>query len=214
MLAGAQREMVTPIALRFRDEFSGDAPIGRLTLLLDVQDGSGWRPVDRTPVRTPSGVFAYPNLERHAAPAGLPARRYRIRVEADFYRADHLRNKDGVEFDAFPGNDDVLPSAYATSVTTEVLLPSPRYPFPTHVPVVRGIVADAFGAPVANAVVSQGMLERVLSDERGQYALPLRWVVAGVPTEIDAEDERTGRAGTRLVMLPSSLGVSVNFTIT
>lgn len=212
-LAGAMRQLITPIALRLRDDFSGDAPTGKVTLHLDVRDGSTWREVDRQPVRTPSDVFAYPNLERHAMPIGLPARRYRVRIDAKFYRASHLRMNDGIEFDAFPGNDDVPPSAFATQVMTELLLPNVNYPFPTHVPVLRGVVTDVSGDPVANVLVREGIRETVLTDERGQYALPLRWVTPAVPAPVDAEDLRTGRTDTQLILLPSSLGVGINFTI-
>src|SRR5688500_4760169 len=101
MLAGAQRDLVTPIALRLTDDFTGGTPAGRVALFLDVKDGSQWRPVDRRPVRTPSDVYAFPNLERHAAPLGRPPRHYRVRIEAEYYRPEYLRNSDGIEFDAF-----------------------------------------------------------------------------------------------------------------
>jgi hypothetical protein len=214
LLAGAQRELVTPIAIRLRDDFSGDGVVGNVALLLDIKEGSGWCPLDRAPATTASGIYIYPNLERRAAPIGLPPRRYRVRIEAANYRPRYLRIDDAIEFNAFPGNDDVLPTTYAKTVRVEALLPSVNYPFPTHVPVLRGLVTDAGGNPVPNVVVHEGLRETVLTDERGQYALPLRWVPPAVPVPIDAEDLRTARTDTQLVMLPSSLGVSINFTIT
>lgn len=212
-LAGARRELTTPIAIRLRDDFTGEAPFGSVVLFLDVQDGTAWHPTGRAPAMTASGIFTYPNLERSAAPAGKPPRRYRVRIEAANYRPRYLRSADAVEFDAFPGNDDVVPSTFATVVQTEALLPSPGYPFPTHVPVLRGLVTDTAGKPVANVVVREGLRETVLTDARGQYALPLRWVPPAVPVPIDAEDLRTGRTDTNTIVLPSSLGVSINFTI-
>jgi hypothetical protein len=214
MMALERRELTTPIALRLHDDFAGAGPVGKVTLILDAQDGAGWRTVDRAPAITASGIYTYPNLERSAAPIGKPPRHYRVRIEADFYRPRYLRIDDGIEFDAWPGNDDLLPATFATSVQQELLWPSVNYPFPTHVPVLRGRVTDAGGNPVPNVVVHEGLRETVLTDERGQYALPLRWVPPAVPVPIDAEDLRTARTDTQLVMLPASLGVSINFIIT
>jgi hypothetical protein len=214
MIAIDRRELTTPIALRLQDEFSGDSPAGKVTLKLDVQDGGNWRETDRAPSITASGIYTYPNLERRAAPIGLPPRRYRVRITADRYRPRYLRIIDAIEFDAWPGNDDVPPSTFATTVQSEALWPSANYPFPTHVPVLRGRVTDATGVPVPNVVVREGLRETVLTDERGEYALPLRWVPPAVPTVIDAEDLRTLRTDSQMVVLPASLGVSTNFIIT
>jgi hypothetical protein len=214
VIATEGRVLTTPIALRLLDDFAGAGPVGKVTLKLDVQDGPNWREADRAPAITASGIYTYPNLERRAAPIGVPPRRYRVRITADHYRPRYLRIDDGIEFDAWPGNDDVLPSIFATAVQPEALWPSVNYPFPPHVPVLRGRVTDASGAVVPNCVVREGLRETVLTDERGEYALPLRWVPPAVPVPIDAEDLRTLRTDSQMVVLPASLGVSINFIIT
>jgi hypothetical protein len=57
------------------------------------------------------------------------------------------------------------------------------------------------------------MLEHVLTDERGVYALPLRGVPEGVATPIDAIEERTGRHGSISIQLPDALGKSQKISI-
>ena len=145
---------------------------------------------------------------------GVPPRHYRFRLVARLYRPFYGANSDGIEFDAFPYSDIEPPSVFATHLTDVVLTPSPAYPFPTHVPVLRGVVVDLAGDPVRDAVVSEGNRERVLTDERGEFALPLRWVADNVATPIDAEDQRTGRTGTIVIVLPGALGISQTMTVT
>jgi hypothetical protein len=77
--------------------------------------------------------------------------------------------------------------------------------------VLRGFVEDASGAPVPNVLVHQAAAERALTDERGTFALPLRWAASGMV--VDANDVRTGRAGSHTLSLPSDLLASVTITI-
>jgi hypothetical protein len=94
------------------------------------------------------------------------------------------------------------------------LTPAVNYPFPTHIRVLRGVVIDTFGAPVADAEVSQGITEKTLSDEKGMYGLPLRWATNGVLIPIDATDHRTGRMGTIQITLPQALGSNQTIIVT
>lgn len=215
MLAGEAATTYSPIGLRLVDEFTGDGPLGRVRVLLDRRDDLGlWRATDIKPVTTPGGVLTYPGLERRREPSGQPARRYRVRLDADFYRAFYRSQFDGVEFDAFPFNDTTPPQVVAAMPQDELLVPSSAYQFPTHVRVLRGAVVDIAGRPVADVIVSQGGLERVLTDERGAFALPLRWAQEGVPLPVDAIDQRTGRTGMKSVTLPQDLGMNQQITIT
>lgn len=215
VLAGESAMLYSPIGLRLVDEFTGDGPVGRVRAFLDRRDAAGvWRATDIAPVKTPGGVLVYSGLERRREVAGQPARRYRVRLEADFYRAFYRSQFDGVEFDAFPYNDTAPPATIAAMPQDELLVPSSAYPFPTHVRVLRGAVVDAAASPVADVIVSHGGLERVLTDERGEFALPLRWASEGVPLPIDAIDQRTGRTGMRPVTLPQDLGTNQEITIT
>ena len=215
MLAGETAMLYSAVGLRLVDEFTGERPLGRVRAFLDQRDSAGvWRLTNIAPVTTPGGVLTYPGLERRREVAGQPARRYRVRLEADFYRAFYRSQFDGVEFDAFPFNDTTPPSSFAAMPQDELLLPASTYPFPTHVRVLRGSVVDAAGDPVADVIVSQGGLERSLTDERGAFALPLRWAAEGVPLPVDAIDQRTGRTGVKSVTLPQDLGTNQEITIT
>ena len=215
MLAGETAMLFSAIGLRLVDEFTGKSPLGRVRAFLDQRDSAGaWRLTRLAPVRTPGGVLTYPGLERRREVAGQPARRYRVRLDADFYRPFYRSQFDGVEFDAFPFNDTNPPQTFAAMPQDELLLPSSAYPFPSHVRVLRGAVVDAGGLPVADVVVSQAGVERTLTDGRGAFALPLRWAAAGVPIPVDAIDQRTGRTGVKSVTLPQDLGTNQEITIT
>lgn len=215
VLAGESAMLYSPVGLRLLDEFTGKGPLGRVVAFLDWQDDSGaWQATGRAPVMTPGGVLTYPGLERRRLAAGAPSRRYRVRLEAELYRAFYRAQFDGREFDAFPFNDTTPPSTLAAMPQDELLVPSSAYPFPTHVRVLRGAVVDAAGVPVADVIVSQGGLERVLTDERGTFALPLRWAQEGAPLPVDAIDQRTGRTGMKSVTLPQDLGKNQEITIT
>jgi hypothetical protein len=214
VLAGETRMLFSPIGLRLVDEFTGAGPLGRVRAFLDQQDSvGGWTKTNVSPVVTPGGVLAYPGLERRAEPASLPPRRYRVRIEADYYRPFYRAQFEGIEFDAFPYNDTNPPTTVAAMPQAELLLPSCEYPFQTHVRVLRGVVTHA-GAPVQDVLVSQGGLERVLTDERGNYALPLRWATEGLPFLVDALDQRTGRTGAKPITLPQDLGINQEIIIT
>jgi hypothetical protein len=213
--AAAERtKLYSPIGLRLLDDFTGATPLGRVEAYLDARDASGnWNATGVSAVKTPSGVVSYPGLERHANVAGLPSRHYRVRLEAEFYVPLYQRNSDGIEFDAFPYNDDHPPATLNVGTQDAVLTPAPNYQIEGHIPVLRGVVVDAANKPVTNALVTQGSKERVLTDSRGTFALPLRWVAANTPVPVDAVDERTGRAGTLTIQLPGSLSKSQKIQI-
>ena len=61
---------------------------------------------------------------------------------------------------------------------------------------------------MVNAEVSRGNTERVLSDEQGSYALPLRLTPDNTPVAIDAVDHISGEHGQITVTLPADLGGS------
>ena len=215
VMGGERRELVTPIGLRLIDGFTGKDPIGRVGVVVDREEPAGvWTELtDVKPVRSASGIIACPQLDRVADVAAAPARRYRLRVTAEFYRPFYDPMKNGVEFDGFAYSDENVPAGYAQQVAQLILLPSPAYPFPAHVAVLRGVVK--FGStPVADAVISEGGRETALADERGEFALPLRWVAPNAATPIDAEDRWTGRTGTIVILIPMALGVNQTITIT
>jgi hypothetical protein len=85
-----------------------------------------------------------------------------------------------------------------------LLLPSATYPFPSHVPVLRGQVLDPAQRPVPDVRVRRGNIEEVLTDDQGVFGLPLRFAPPGAVT-IDAHDERNNRTQTIQVTLPADL---------
>jgi hypothetical protein len=134
---------------------------------------------------------------------------------------------DGVEFDAYPYNDADQPAFWSRAARAIHLAPAANYPFPAHIRILRGRVvaevngiespiADAEvrrmvppdGTPVADVEVNLANKERVLTDERGEFALPLRWAPLKGEITVDAFDYLANRKGEKKVMLPDDLGKS------
>lgn len=204
--------LYSPIGLRLVDDFTGQAPLGRVRARLDRQASPGvWATTELKSVLTPSSVLTWPGLGRAQEPASALTRRYRARIEAEQYRPAYLQNADGVEFDAPPWDDQNPPSPLTTGPADLYLLTAPVYAFPTWVRVLHGVVEDASGGPVANVLVSQATAERTLTDERGAFSLALRWATSGLA--VDALDVRTGRTGSHVLVLPSDLQSSLTLTI-
>jgi len=214
---GEHSELFSPIGLRLLDELTGELPIGRVEAFLDVRDGTAWRATGIPAVRTPGGVVAYPGLERRADVSG-PARRYRVHLAADFYRPVYPSSPfEGFEFDALPWNDTNPPKTITRFPQDAKLTPSTGYPFPPFVPVLRGRVVNGAKKPVADAEVKfvqlTQVLSRVLSDERGEFALPLRLAAFGVALTIKTDHRPTGHTSTLNVTLPGTLGKSLTISI-
>ncbi len=209
-------DLYSPVGLRLLDELTGATPLGNVSAVLDVLDVTGsWQQTDIQEIRTPSGIISYPELERHADVTGLKPRQYRVRLVADFYVPLYRANSNGIPFTASPYNDTNPPAVIVGMATDTLLLPAPNYPFDAHIPVLRGLVTDAANKSVPDVYVTQGNLERVLTDSRGTFALPLRWAQLNVQISIDATDQRTNpnRHGSIQIQLPNSLRQSQTITI-
>ncbi|HMF56562.1 MAG TPA: hypothetical protein VK619_09475 [Pyrinomonadaceae bacterium] len=206
VLGGSRANLYGQVGLRLVDELTGVAPLGRVRSKLYISDGSGgWRLTGIKAITTASGVLAYPKLERRAVVAGQLARSYRVQIEAEFYRPFYRASSDGIEFDVFPYNDENPPQTITQMARDVTLVPATNYPFPSHIPVFRGVVMHA-GATVVDAEVRVSLIERVVTDERGAFSLPVRWKAQNVPFSIDAIDNRTGRTGSIPVKIPNDLG--------
>jgi hypothetical protein len=204
--------LYSPIGLLLIDDLTGRPPFGALGASLDLQVGAEWSEVDGDPVFTGSGVLTYPGLGR-TDDVTQPLQRYRVRLESPFYRGLYRANTDGIEFDVPPFNDTNPPPVITDRTTPVTLLPAASYPFAPYIPVVRGVVEDLLGNPVADVLVQESLRERTLTDERGTFSLALRWVPPGVPTAISAVDQRNGRAGSINITLPGVLGKSQRITV-
>lgn len=206
-----------PIGLRLIDDLTGERPRGRVVATLWRDDAGTIVETEIAAQLTPSGVLTYPALGRRADPVGRPARRYQVRIDADLYRPLYRAVAIGIDFDASPYDDQTPPAAVPTDAVETRLLPSPRYPFPGQLAVLRGAVT-VDGAPTADVLVSYSgavagtpVADRTLSVEDGEYALPLRWVPHGTPVQIDAAFTPPGgaaRAGAITITLPDALAVS------
>lgn len=215
-LLPAERTVVySQIGLRLVDEFTGGPLQHRVDARLSFQGSAGnWQPLDLDPTPSPSGNLLYPGLGRSANSATAPMVRYRVQIESPFYRPEYLRNADALEFDVHPYDDANPPAVVPGLPQTVLMLPSASYPFAGFVRTIRGRTLDALGDPIANVEVTTGSAERVLSDARGVFALPLRWAPLGVNVVIDAIDHRTGRADQLNLVLPQDLLQGQTFTLT
>jgi hypothetical protein len=214
-IAGERRMLYSPVGLRLVDDLTGQAPSGPVRAELDEQDaGGGWHATGIPTVRSLGDVLLYPGLGRSSHVAAQPVRHFRVRLISDLYVPDYLAVEDGIEFDAHPYDDETPPAVLPANPEDVFLLPSTSYPFPGHIRVLRGMVRDALNNPVAYAQVTEGPRERVLTDSRGGFALPLRWPPIVIVLQIDAVDNRTGRSGQINVTLPGDLSQGSTIIIT
>jgi hypothetical protein len=201
-LPGERLELYSPIGLIPVDSFTGKAPLGGLRVILDIRDDLGqWRETDIKETRTAGDVIAYPGLGRSAV-ATDPPRRYRVRMEAEYYMPFYTQTvpggtNDGIEFTIFPFNDAVPPENYPRNpaqfpnylsvvLRKVILMPAPNYPFSAQVLVLRGRVNNLRGEPIVGARVSWRVTERTLSagggvnppgafpHQPGEFSLPIR----------------------------------------
>ncbi|NJK32861.1 MAG: carboxypeptidase regulatory-like domain-containing protein, partial [Deltaproteobacteria bacterium] len=185
----------------------GRVPVGEVTVELEQEVDGEWRATRREPVHTPSGIAYFPNLGLVADPIGASDQHYRVRVRwsmgSPLYEGGYPSGQAGALFTIEAWNQYHRPQSKPTAQNV-FLLPGPTYPFPPEVWVLRGRVIDGAGEPVADALVEQGAQERVLSDARGEFALPLRWVSEG-PLAIDFRDH-LGRTAIHNISVPDDLG--------
>jgi hypothetical protein len=219
-LASDERSVrFSPVWFRLVDDLTGRPPVEQVLVRLERREGAAWERTDVPATVTMAGMIAFPGLERRREAAGGAPRRYRVRVEAEWYRPLYQELTDGLGFDAPPHNDHVQPPAPPRRDL--VLLPSVTYPYSAHIRPLRGVVVDQAGAPVENVLVQNQSqagpvtrLERVLSDDRGAFALALRLVAPGTTTAVTALDRRTQRGATAIVTVPDDLDHNQLITIT
>lgn len=202
------------IALRLVDELTGGPALQPVEARVLLQtSGGNWQRQAVTPVSSPSGNLLFPGLGRSASVAAAPILHYRVALTSPSYRPAYLRTVDALAFDVHPYDDDHPPAVLPTLPQTVLLLPSVSYPHASFVRTLRGTTVDTNGGPIANVEVTQGGAERVLSDERGVFVLPLRWPALSGNVVIDAIDHRTGRTEQRALTLPQDLQQGQTFTL-
>jgi hypothetical protein len=215
MTAIAERRVLhTQIAVELVDDVTGEAPLGRVAITLEVDRGGTWLPVPARPVFTASSVAAFPGIGLTARPNEKPTHTYRVRCSSPLYRPlyDGVHALEALEFVVHPFDHQHPPAVTLGAPRPAYLLPSVRYAFAAGLAVLRGRVEDATGAPVADALVEESTRERVLTDERGEFRLPLRWVAMGSTVTIDARD-RSGRFGNLSLNVPGDLAAGQVITV-
>jgi hypothetical protein len=205
VLEADRRTTHCPIALELRDEFTGGAVIGDVQLALDIKQGAAWAPSDRKPTRTPGGVYVFTGLGHAADPVALPSFRVRVRISATYYGPRYRVTADGLEFDVPTYNDVVPPAALPPMPEIVLLLPTSSYPFGAHIRVLRGRVIDPLGDPVADALVEADGVERVISDSKGGFSLPLRWQGPTALVAVTVDHPRSGLGAALNFSLPNDL---------
>lgn len=217
-LPGERTLLYGQIGLQLVDDLTGAAPLGRVDLHLDVFDAQAapqnqWRRTGASPTLNAGGVFFYPKLGFRARVDQPPQQtRYRVRIDAQYYRPLYRHSSQGIEFDVTAYNHqnplpkDKIRRGPAGDETARILLPAVNYPFPSHLPLVRGIVvqpAQPADEPIADAnvhlkalpdaTVEHGVRKAlVLTGDDGGFALPVRWLAHKTTTTADAaqDDDR------------------------
>lgn len=206
------------LGVRLVDAYTQQAVIGWTRVELDIADGDTWRELSPDTVRrvtTNGGVIWFPWLERQRDARGGAAGKYRVRVAAELGVPAYLFDRDGVEVLVAP-YDDAAPPAGTPPVVELKLLPAAGYPFGAEVPVLHGAVKDASGEPVPRALVSWSdpglgpplITDEVLSDEDGEFRLPMRRAPRATPIAINARrppPPAAGKHGAASVRLPDDL---------
>ena len=208
-MPGAERRSFSPIAVELVDDIlttagsPSAAPLGPITAVLDVDDGSGFRQTAKRAFVTTQAVVTFAGVNRVPRPATAPPVLFRVRIESLLYVPLYRATADGIQFAAQPWND-FEPALPTPTFSRAILLPSPSYPFSSYLRVVRGEVRDnATGLPVPDALVIAGAGERTLTDARGEFALALRWTPDGSVT-LTATD-RSAHTGTVSITVPADL---------
>ena len=214
-VASERRIAASPIWIRLRDTFTGQAPLGPLTVALERRTGAAWTPLRHRHQLTPAGDLGFVNLGRSRDPATTGSFDVRITIGCASMVAE-----------AFNGDPAIITTVHAWAPDAPVapaqpnvlrFFPGPVYRFPAGTPLLAGRVVDANGDPVARAHVFstatvQGapLTEEVRTDVGGYFRLPLRWSTGA--TDINAA--LGGRNAAITVSVPADLSTTQRITLT
>ena len=152
-LLGEGLELYSPLGLRLIDDFTGGAVLGKVHASLEFWTTAEVGATDIKALPNASEILTYPGLGRQADVAGLPPRRYRVKLKADYYRPlyqmlsvtpppavtpFYQETSEGIEFDVYPYNDELPPTNYSVVPPVEIrpqiqdvnLAPAANYPYP------------------------------------------------------------------------------------
>ena len=202
-----------PVALVLRDEFTGGGAVSEPTLQLDRQVGGNWLPAEVAPVRTASGIYAWPGLGRSLDPAAQPSANVRVRITLAGQIPLYRPTDDGLSFAVPAYNDAQPPNASPLMPEVVLLLPGPSYPFIPSLRVLRGRILDPAGQPVDDALIVADGVERAISGAGGAFSLPLRWQHLVAAVSINVTHPRSGRAALVSANLPGALARNFDITV-
>ena len=206
--------LCSPIGLKTIDSFTSGEPLAPLRVRVDVQVGAAWLETSLQPTRTPSGMLTLPGIGRRFNPTtNFTQQRYRLRIECAEYIAEYRSTTDGFEFFVPPYDDLNPPAIPNANVRNLALHPSPNYPFGGAVRVVHGRVREANASPVRDAVIEFNGLDRVMTDERGEFAFGLRRAPVNGPIVLDVHHDRSGRSQSFTLQLPAALQANQVLTL-
>jgi hypothetical protein len=196
-------------------------PLASVEIELDIDEGGGnWRALDMGTVKTrrsAAGILWFPWLEHYRDATGMLPRSYRVRVHSDVYVPLYEWDTTGVEQQVFPYDDVTAPGGPANPLLRLSLLPSPTYPFADGVPVISGVVLEA-GVPAPDVLVSWShaslQTDRVLTDEDGEFRLPLRRAPRdNTQFPVEAITPSGGPSGFKTIRIPQDQLTFLTITI-
>lgn len=200
------------LAIQLWDHLTQSAPLGSPRVVLEREGPAGqWRPVPRQATLTPSGLHTWMRLEHRRFALGAPPVPHRLSVDSELYVPGFRETQDFELFSLQPYDGQSVPAPVAQAPLRVLLYPSAAYPFEHRIPVLRGSVVSEDGKPVRDARLSHGQDERSLTDAKGQFALPLRFVRPG-PAVVRVRD-RQGHTATESITVPLSLSTAVTIKL-
>lgn len=156
----------------------------RLSLAVGLRDDfTGRQPIgevrlavsDREGIKNPSGYYLF---------LDLPAGDFQLRVRAQYY---------------FDQEVDITLTPPGEPVSELILKPSPAYPFPERATLIRGMVGDTEGEPVAGAAVRiKGREVASETTERGEFALYFKGLTEADIIKINGKRYVTGNGRQKL----------------
>lgn len=214
------------LGVRLVDVYTRQSPIGWTRVFLDADEDGAWRELLPDAARrttTNGGVIWFPWLQRRRDARGRGPVKYRVRAAAEFGTPAYLFDRDGALALVAP-YDEAAPPAGTPPVVELALLPAANYPFGAAVPVLRGVVRDALGAPVPRALVAWAapaadpslVTDEVLSDDDGEFSLPMRRTPRGTPIDVTARRPPPPEPGTHRtvsVQLPRDLSTYLTLVL-
>ena len=146
------------MAVSLVDNYTGEKPVVAVSVTLKGESYKG--------IKNPSGYYVFLNI---------PIKAYVVQVRSDYYFDN--------DFPAAltpPAPGDLFSDRLKKLKQVIPLDPNPAYPFPSGATLIRGIVNDQAGNPVASAAVT--IVERGLTAQttsKGEYVVYLKSLTGG-----------------------------------